>query len=307
MDESKPVPIPDLLERVAALADGALATINGWGVRVQETSRLEQASSVLRATAAAGRVEPNSAAVTPVLRALWVAADFADIAAYLPESRVKSIRVELQAALSGELWPDKGSRQPLQLQTQHWIGAMLLHSGLETDHAVYSAKREVKIPEFFVRDGLQRIGVEVKRPESRRRVQTVVAEAMEKFASHRCFGAIVLEITDCIQGSSAGELEAEAVAVMREAHGAVWNDQRGEYRPGFEKLIYLGGVVRGAWEVPAEDSTRLRMMGHALHQGYTNHPRTLQGIVSDRLQGRFDTAFSGVIARLSAAAESPAS
>jgi hypothetical protein len=91
---------------------------------------------------------------------------------------------------------------------------------------------------------------------------------------------------------------------MNEAHAAVWDVERGQFRPGFEQLIYLGGVVRGAWEVPAEDTSRLRMMGHAFHQGYTNHPRSWQGIVSDRLQRQFNSAFTAVIARLSAAAAS---
>lgn len=80
-------------------------------------------------------------------------------------------------------------------------------------------------------------------------------------------------------------------------HNTVWDAARGELRPGFAKLIYIGGVFRGAWEVPTEDSTRLRLFGHALHQGYTRHPRTLQGIRSGWLQRSFNTAFDGVVAR----------
>ena len=300
MDESTPVPIPQLLSRVADAGDAAAAKLESWGVRLETDSRLAQASALLRAAAERGRLNADHESVAPVLRAVWVAADFADIAEYLPEDRVKSVRQELSIALRGELWPSKGSRQPLQFQTQHMVGAILLHSGIEIEHIPFSSKRQVKAPEFFFMDCLTRVGVEVKRPESRARIPTLLGEAMQKFTPHDCYGAIVLEITDCLEGVSEAEFLRVGQEVMAEAHATVWNIERNEYRPGFRSLLYLGGIVRGGWEVPAEDQSRLRLVGHAFHQGYIGHPGSLQSFVSDRTRASFNRAIAGVVQRLSA-------
>lgn len=298
MDESTPVPIPQLLRAVADEGDRARQALANWGVVVSDGSRLEAAAALLREAAAEGQIDPRPEAVLPVLRALWVAADFADIATYLPASRVTSIRRELTTAVNGQLWPPAGSRQPLQLQTQHWIGAILTHAGLELEHATASASHAVRIPEFFIVNGLKRIGVEVKRPESRRRLPTMIQEAMTKFSAHDCFAAIVLELTDCIESESEPELVAQGNELMRVTHETVWDDARGDFRAGYGSLIYLGAVARGGWQVPAEDKSRLRLMGHAWHRGYARHANSLHGRRSQWLQEQANRAFMGVIARL---------
>src|ERR1035437_7695150 len=125
LEESRPVPIPKLLELVASMGDSAREALARGGVTIRAGSRIELASTCLRSAAAVGRVNATPEEVAPLLHALWVALDFADISAYLPKAHVKSIRKELAAATRGALWPTPGRRQPLQLQTQHWIGAVL--------------------------------------------------------------------------------------------------------------------------------------------------------------------------------------
>ena len=153
MEESRPVPLGELLALVAARGDVAREILIRRRVRVRSGSRLEQASASPRVAAGHGHVDASPEPVDPVLLAVWVAADFADIAAYLPEPLVKSVRQELTVALCGDLWPSRGNRQSLQLQTQHWIGAVLLHAGIEIEHANSSSKSPGKIPEFLLQTG----------------------------------------------------------------------------------------------------------------------------------------------------------
>jgi hypothetical protein len=305
LDESASVPIPQLLQRIAAAVDQAAAKFASWGVRIEAGSRLEQASAVLREAASLRHINADHTSIEPVLRAMWVAVDFCDIAAYLPGDRVRSIRQELSVAVKGELWPPKGARQSVQFQTQHMIGAILFHSGVKIQHVAFSHKRPAKAPEFFFMDCLTRVGVEVKRPESRRRIPTLLAEAMQKFVSHSCLGAVVMEISDCIEAKSEKEFHDQGAAVMREAHDAVWDTERNQYRPGFGKLIYLGGIVRGGWEVPANDQSRLRLVGHAFHKEYSGHKGTVQAFVSDRTRTSFNQAISSLIARIGDLASRP--
>lgn len=298
MEESTPTPISALLERLAVTGDQASSTLASWGIKTVGDSRLAQASAFLREVAATGTIQPTMDAVLPVLRAIWVAADFADIAGYLPENRVKSVRQELSVAINGPLWPPPGQRQALQYQTQHWIGAVLFHAGLEIEHIPFSAKRQVKIPEFWIAAGLRPIGVEVKRPESVARLPVTVADAMEKFRNHACYGAIVLELSDCLTPGPEASLRGQGNSLMETVHQTVWDDPGNRYKPGFEKLIYVGGIVRGAWERPAEHSNRLRFFGHAFHQGYSPDPNSLQGIRSRWLQDFMNKAFSDVVWRM---------
>lgn len=298
MLESRTFPLSSLLSRIAEKAVTARGRLVEWGIRVPDDDRITQAIGLLREAAKSGQILPETAGVSPVLRAAWVAADFIDIAAFLPPERVKAVRQELTLACVGELWPKKGSRQPLQFQTQHWIAAILLHAGLEVDYARFSSKRRAKIPEFFVLNGAQRIAVEVKRPESERRVAASVIEANAKFADHNCWGAIVLELTDCVMPAKVEEFQNRAEALRTIAHQTIWDVERGTYHPDFRRVIYLGAVYRGAWAVAEEGATRLRLVGIALHYGYTGHPNSLQGHTSSWFQREFNRAYEGVVLRI---------
>lgn len=286
------------------MGDQASSMLANWGINIVGDSRLAQASAFLREVATMGSVEPTTDAVLPVLRAIWVAADFADIAGYLPENRVKSVRQELSVAINGPLWPLAGQRQALQYQTQHWLSdSTLARCGAVSrrpriEHIPFSAKRKVKIPEFWIAKGLYPIGVEVKRPESVARLPVTVAEAMEKFRNHDCYAAIVLELSDCLTPGPEASLRRQGNSLMEIIHGTVWDDAGNRYKPGFEKLIYVGGIARGAWERPVKHTNRLRLFGHAFHQGYSPDPNSLQGIRSGWLQDFMNKAFSDVVWRM---------
>ena len=296
--ESRTFVLREFFAQLAERTDRAANALSSWGVTVPSGSRLAQASEVLRATASGGQVQATSTDVAPVLRAVWVAADFVDIAAFLPRDRVKSVREELTIALQGELWPPFGTRQPLQMQSQHWVTSLLLHRGLDIEYAVYSSRRQVKIPEFYLRNGTQRIAVEVKRPESERGIAAAVESANSKFHEHGTPGAIVLELTDCIAPAREEEFDAVATALMLTAHDTLWDAHCREFRPGFQKVIYLGGIFRGAWAVAADRESHLRLLGMAFHQGYSRHPKSLEGHRSEWLQREFNQAIDNLIARV---------
>jgi hypothetical protein len=243
--ESRSFPLPELLSR---LADGAVVAreqLLAWGVDVPEGDRISQAISVLREAAHTGKILPANDGVAPVLRAAWVVADFIDIAAFLPQDRVKAVRKELGIASAGQLWPPQGRRQSLQFQSQHWIAAILLHSGLNVQYARFSSNRQIKLPEFFVLRDNERIAVEVKRPESDKRVGASVVDANAKFVDHKdSWGAIVLELTDCVLPTRDDEFQRRAEDLREVAHNTMWDAERGTYKEGFDRIIYLGAVYR---------------------------------------------------------------
>lgn len=300
MLESRSFPLPELLNRVAAGAVIARKQLADWGVDVQSDDRISQAVDLLEGAARSGLIPPSNDGVAPVLRAAWVATDFADIASFLPKEKVKAVRQELSIACKGALWPSPGSRQPLQFQSQHWITAILLHAGLDVQYARFSAGRKGKLPEFFVSRSGERIAVEVKRPESDRRVAASVEEAQAKFADHPdCWGAVILELTDCVLPAREDAFQERAEALRTLAHEAIWDVRRGTYKPGFERIIYLGAVYRGAWAISEPSGSRLRIVGVALHYGYGGLPGSVQDRLSAWFQVEVNRAYDGVIARIS--------
>jgi hypothetical protein len=297
--ESRSFPLPELLSRVADGATVARQRLLDWGVGVPDGDRISQAVALLREAARTGHIQPADDGVAPVLRAAWVAADFIDIAAFLPQDRVKAVRQELTVASTGELWPPQGLRRALQFQSQHWIAAILLHAGLNVEYACFSSNRQIKLPEFFVHRDDDRIAVEVKRPESARRIGPSVVEANAKFADHKdSWGAIILELTDCVLPAREEEFQQHAETLRAIAHGAIWDAQHGTYKPGFERIIYLGVVYRGAWAVGGPSGTRLRLIGIALHTGYCGEPKSRQEEASTWFQVEVNCAYNGVITRL---------
>lgn len=298
--ESRSFPLPELLSRVADGGAVARDQLVAWGVEVPANDRISQAVALLRDAARTGQILPANDGVAPVLRAAWVAADFADIAAFLPREKVKAVRQELGIACAGDLWPAPGSRQPLQFQSQHWIAAIMLHAGLNVQYARFSSAKRVKLPEFFVTHNGERIAVEVKRPESDRRVSASVTEANAKFADHPgCWGAIILELTDCVLPAREDEFQHRAEVLRAIAHNTIWDANLGTYKDGFQRVIYLGAVYRGAWAIAGPNASRLRLVGIALHYGYGGHPRSTQENVSAWFQMEVNCAYDGVITRLS--------
>jgi hypothetical protein len=148
-------------------------------------------------------------------------------------------------------------------------------------------------------NGNQRIAVEVKRPESDRRLEAAVVSAKEKFADHPdCWGAIVLELTDCLLPTNEKDIEARIMALRDAAHMVIWDEQTRAYKPGFGRVVYLGVVFRAAWAIGGETNSRLRLLGIGLHSGYSSHSNSVQGLTATWFQKAFNRAYDEVVLRI---------
>jgi len=296
--ESEPRPLRDIFLALAEELPRTRNQLVKWGVRVPNESRLHQAEDSLRALAERGSLPLDDDEVRPAVNALWTASDFADIGEYLPAERVKSVRRELEQALQGPLWPHAGQRQSLQLQTQHWLGALFLHHGVRIEHVRFKHDDSRKAPEFMVERGLHKLGIEVKRPESVRRIEASVADARDKFLARDCAGGVVIEITDLLENTSSDQFVAKARELALRAYSTVWRLPNRGFHSGFERVIYVAVLGRGLWTAAGEQRNRLRASGIAFTAPFAQPNGGLRDFQGRWLQQTLYGAFNDVVARL---------
>jgi hypothetical protein len=242
--ESPPRSVVDICTEFGRRGRDACTTLSSWGIEAAGQSRLSLALARLDELARTGYVSPDPDAIRRDLRALWISSDFAEIAETLPPRREKALRREITTALQGDLWPTSGSRQPLQLQSQCWLRAILVKAGLQPQSIPFSSKKPKKAPEFFLENGNTWYGIEVKRPERAQNVPAALADAQAKFVSQDCHGGVIIEASDCLEAVAANTMEASVRNLACDAFATIWEGGRG-FRPGFDKIMYIGLIARG--------------------------------------------------------------
>lgn len=117
----------------------AIIRLRKHGVIAPPDGRLTTAVSELRQLGDLGVLPTEARDRQRALNALFVALDFSDIARFLPPQRVAEVRRELSTSMGGSLQQEEIDRQYLQLQSQHWVGAVLAEGGLDARPLAVSA------------------------------------------------------------------------------------------------------------------------------------------------------------------------
>lgn len=238
--------------------ESAISTLRAWGVSVSPDSRLFAAQELLARLAEAGTFPTVRHESRRAVNALLAAQDFAEIAGRLPPNRVAEVRKELQVAVdrgSLDQDEDENERQPYQYQGQHWIGTVLHIAGL---NPTLPRVRRGKSPDYLVENGTRRYGIEVKRPASERSISRRLEHAVEQLAGFDVFGAVVLDLTDCMADTEPSVFLPEGERLGNVADAIVWDSVRERHQPGFERIIMMTVVLRGAWGIRNTTPTRIQ-------------------------------------------------
>jgi hypothetical protein len=246
----------------AILADKlaeAIEILRSWKLRVPEASRLPMAVGVLRRVSAAQAYPSDRRELTRIQNAIRIAFDFYHITRTLTVDRVDAVAEDLRRALGGTL-DDLGATEALRAQSQVLIAAVMAVGGLGPGAPDPGA---TKTPDYILKLGTLRFGVEIKRPESVRAIPAKLDEAIDQVAAVDVEGGvIVLDLSDCIpyhssDGSPEGERElrfSHAREIAR--HHLLSSRKQGASR--ITNLLVLANLL--GWTVdpaPAPDSILL--------------------------------------------------
>jgi hypothetical protein len=233
----------------------AIDTLNRWGVRVAEDSRLHEARLALVQVAIDGAFPADPGEARSVVNALITAQDFAEIAARLPPHRVAEVRKELQISVDrGSVRQNEDDRQPYQLQSQHWVGTVLDLGGLSPS---LPPVRQGKSPDFFVYNGTAKYGVEVKRPVSEKAIRARLQDAIDQLTAVDVYGAVVLDLTDCMKDSHPDTFVPEGERLGNVVDAIIWDEKAQRHHLGFERIIMATAFARGAWSIAQTNPPRV--------------------------------------------------
>lgn len=295
ISESAPRSLRDGCLDLAGALERARVSLTAWGINIPSHSRLEEAHAVLTGVASRGHLWTEERdATTRAVRAMWVASDYASIATSLPPTRVKSVRLELERSLAGPMWPSKGDREALQLQSQHWLTSLFRKHGFAVEHVPFNSRKPLRAPEFFVERSLHKIGIEIKRPESHGRLRASLEDACQKFQARDCYGGVIVEATDLLEGASPSEFVDRAEEIGLECNRYIWPLGGRGFAPGFSRILYLSVVSRGAWQRHEVADDRLQMSFLVKSAYFAQTERSLLHIQGQWLQDRLTTAFDAV-------------
>jgi hypothetical protein len=157
-----------------------------------------ESGRLLRRIHAAGVFPSDRDELLRVSHAVRDATEFVEIGDALPPEALHPLAADLQRAVGGSL--GRGGTSAVQYQTQLWVGAVLAHSGAQVGVILNALGSR---PDFVVEKGTMKYPVEVKRPRTFR-AERIISEANGQIVASRCHGgAIVVDLTDCIDQNSA--------------------------------------------------------------------------------------------------------
>ena len=252
---SEPRKFPETCAEASKNLAIAIETLRNWGIRIRENSRLVDAVNVLasRANEQGFPLDPLSA--RKLVNALSVARDFSDIAGGLPKERVAQVRSQLQLSVAkGSLAQDETERQSYQLQSQYWIGRVLVAGGTA---AVPVREGKTKSPDFLVTRDLAKYAVEVKRPMSARAIKVNIEKAVEQFSEIGLLGVVVLDITDCMTDQTPETFMRDVERLGETIDDIIWDSVGNKFRAGFESIMLISSVARGAYQVVKSGSPQI--------------------------------------------------
>lgn len=168
-----------------------------WRLPRVVASRLAYAARHLDKVAASGSYGDDDDELTETLDAITLCTDFLQIAATLPDERLREVADELAIAIRGSMSGTSKGRQPWEYLSQYWFGTALAVAHV-VPHIVPQTKAEKSRPDFVVRIAGVDCAVEVKRPESFNSARDALDRAAGQLRNFELPGAAVLDLSDCI-------------------------------------------------------------------------------------------------------------
>jgi hypothetical protein len=160
----------------------------------------------------------------------------------------------------------------------------------------------VKIPEFYIEHGTERVAVEVKRIESLARIRASIEDARDKFAAQECDGALVIEVSDCLVLDGAESIARQVDDIAATATDVIWQPPGSGlatgFKPGFRNVKCLCVVARGAWRTILDGPPRLEALGIATTSSFAMTRNSMAAHRAERIKNQLTVAFDGTIARL---------
>lgn len=200
---------PNQLHRIVAWLDEGIGKLRHWGIRVPDSGRLPAMCRILSSVSEQGEFPTDPAKLRVIAEAIQHAEEFVRITDVLPEVPMTSLVPDLQQAVGGLLGEEApASRRHLQYQSQFWVAAMMVSAGAPTGVMLRPTGPN---PDMVLSNGTLQYAVEVKRPEGELDARRVVQRACRQIRSGRFHGgAIVVDVTDCVDPSLVARVADEA-------------------------------------------------------------------------------------------------
>jgi hypothetical protein len=225
--------------------DDAVRLFRSWNIRVIDVSRLVESARLLRQVSTCGHFPNSGPDLMRVAHAARDAQEFAEISWVLPPQQLKPLADDLQRAVQGQL--GVGATQPVQFQTQLWVGAMLAQSGARTGVITGGAGKR---PDYIITEGTLRYPIEVKRPTHQLRADSIISDAARQLCGPRYHGSmIVVDLTDCLNPATAArvgngppeheQLQNETIRLSGELHREIFDNKASRLRSGRQHIFAL--------------------------------------------------------------------
>lgn len=270
---------------MADLADRmmeALTVIEEWGIRVDAISRLREGERLLRDVAAANAFPQSHDKLVRVAHAARDAQEFSEISGMLPDEPIHKVAVALRDAATSQT--SETSLHPYQAQAELWVGAML---SCAADFV--GSPRGRGRPDYIVREGNMQYGIEVKRPESTRRVMRRAFKAAKQLrldAPNYHGGALVMDLTDCLEPGLATSLHPGSPNLegaqqwigqqMRRLHRFIYDDSTRRIRIDRRHMFCVTVIARSMhWDL--DDLSQIYLTRYIGCLVYHRAPNTLRG------------------------------
>lgn len=249
----------DLAQRYSA----ALSTLEGWGVRIGDRSRLRMLVPDLEFLAS-GRIPKNAQAVAYLAHSVLEADEVADIVESLTESDVDAeVREKLKLLHKDPAIKRQAVNAPgRSSQFELFIRALLTRGGLGVEMSTPDLK-------LSTNDGKQILNLEAKRPQSSKNLEGNIKKALSQIDGEKP-GAIVLGLDHLVFGNKdviileSGDSFEDGSGHLIEVVSAWLSDQRRLVEKCiFESGVPIAGIVLIA-KLPIV-SHKAPVMGFACH------------------------------------------
>ena len=283
-----PAKMTDLADRLK----DAIAAIERWGMNLHPMSRLNETECLLREVASIGSFPDSHDDLLRVAHAARDAQEFSEIAGMLPGEPLHPAAIALRKATKGKLFQTGGA--PYQFQSELWVGA-LLSCAVDFLGVPLSQGQ----PDYIVKNGNMKYGVEVKRPQREDSILTRAAKGVKQLevpSQHYHGGALVMDLTDCVGSGLASTLDSGPPILdpvqnwialrMQELHRYVYDDAAGRIRKGRHHIFSVTVVVRLVhWDLG--DLSQMYLTRYIGCLVYPKSPKSLRGLRADWLAGLF--------------------
>jgi hypothetical protein len=95
---------------------------------------------------------------------------------------------------------------------------------------------------------------------SERAIRARLTDANDQLAALGLHGAVVLDLTDCIGESTPRIVESEGERLGTAVDEIIWDGIRNQLRAGFERIILVSSVVRGAFQLTESEPIRINFV-----------------------------------------------